>query len=458
MKYLKLLDDFLDEVKEDYPYISGKEIRDICSKVVDIIYENKDLDEYEIIDLIIKDDLDFMNELFSNNVVPGYTIGINEGDINIKYFGGKIDDKSSMTENTLFDIASMTKMYTQVILYNLMKEGYFNLDDKIYDLDHRFVNLKDVTVRELMSFTIDLTTPGNMTFMKDIDEAREALFNIKVKVDNNGNEVRGKYVYTDFGLMVMSEVATKLTGKSYKELLSELGLDETRVDELDKFVITGSANQSLLAVNDPKAISLGGYSGHAGIFASSDDILKFYKMTQDGTLLDGVGLRWANMPNELAKNRGKLFGNTFVLTEDGLKSSFVDNLSPLGSYSTQGSTRTQGVSSKTGGSVILTNPASLSLESALAFEEEFNRKRTSKGLNELPIVKEFRFNRDGLEQIYHMIDARRMIDLDNVTRMNARTNLRLRFLNNYFKEMGNEKKIDVIYDMNGGEKHGKRRF
>lgn len=445
MNYLKLMDNFLYDIREDYPYIRSEYIREVCSQLIPILYNNKDTDEYEIIDKVIKDDLDYVDDVFSKNIVPGYTIGINEGNINVKYFGGKVDSNKLMTENTLFDIASMTKMYTQVILYNLIKDGYFKLDDNIYDLDNRFVNLKDVTVRELMSFTINLYTPGNMTLMENVDDAKEALYNIEVKG-------RGKYFYSDFGLMVMKEVAEKVTGKSYKELLSELGLSETKVDELDKYVITGSPNQGKLAVNDPKANSVGGYSGHAGIFASSDDILKFYRKTQDGTLLDKVGITWANMPSELAHNRGNLFGNTYVVTEDGLKESFVDNLSPVGSYGTQGSTRTQGVATPTGASVILTNPASTSLEELLKFETKFNQKLMKDGKYPQDIIKNFKFNRDGVEQIYHMVDARRMIDLDNITHMNAVTSLRLRFLDNYFKMMGNDRDINYVKDMNGRKK------
>ena len=452
MNYLKLMEDFLDEVREDYPYIKSSYIKEICDDIIPILYDNKDADEYEIIEKIIQDDLDFVNELFSKNIVPGYTIGINEGNINVKYFGGKVDSDNSMTEDTLFDIASMTKMYTQVILYKLIKDGYFGLDDNIYDLDNRFVNLKDVTVRELMSFTINLETPGNMTGMENIEDAKEALFNIHVKVDENGNQLRNKYCYSDFGLMVMKEVAEKVTGKSYKELLGELGLNETVVDGLEKFTITGSANQEKLAVNDPKAISVGGYSGHAGIFASSDDILRFYKMTQGGTLLDGPGLTWANMPGELTNNRGRLFGNTYVLTEAGLKNSFVDNLSPLGSYATQGSTRTQGVATPTGASVILTNPASVSLEEALEFETKINQNLMREGKNPQSLIKNFVFNRNGLQEMYQMIDARRMIDLDNITHMNAITSLRLRFLNHYFEEMGSNKEIEVVKEVNGRSK------
>lgn len=449
MNYIKLMDDFIYDVRGDYPNISMEELNGICSKIIPIIYSCKDMDEYEIIDKIIKDDLDYIDKVFSNSVVPGYTIGINEGNIKLKVLGGNVDDNNKMTEDVLFDIASMSKMYTQVILYNMIKQGYFKLDDKIYNLDNRFVNLKDVSVRELMGFTVELETPGNMTLMEDIDEAYEALFNIHVKLDKNGDQVRGKYVYSDFGLMVMKEVAERVSGKTYKELLEGLGLDETRIDQLDKFIITGSSNVDKLGVNDPKAISVGGHSGHAGIFASSDDILKFYEMTQNGTLLDSEGLAGAYLPNGLALNRGKLFGNTYVTTPNGLEDTFIDVHSPRGSYSTQGSTRTQGVSSKTGGSVILTNGASLSLEKAIEFENEYNRKLREAGRSTIPIIKDFRFNRNGIEKIYHMIDARRMIDLDNITRMNAITSIRLRFLNHYFNMMGNDKELKIIKDMNG---------
>ena len=78
-----------------------------------------------------------------------------------------------------------------------------------------------------------------------------------------------------------------------------------------------------------------------------------------------------------------------------------------------------------------------------------NERLIAQGKNPQQIVKNFKFNRDGVEQVYHMVDARRMINLDDMTRMNAITSLKLRFLNSYFSMMGNDRKINVTKDMNG---------
>ena len=64
MNYLKLMDDFLDDVREDYPYIKSDYIREVCNQLIPILYNNMDADEYEIIDKVIKDDLDYVENVF----------------------------------------------------------------------------------------------------------------------------------------------------------------------------------------------------------------------------------------------------------------------------------------------------------------------------------------------------------------------------------------------------------
>lgn len=64
--------------------------------------------------------------------------------------GGNIDyNGRKMSDDALFDLASITKFYTQVVLYNLINEGYFSFDDKIKELDPRFINLGNVTIRDI---------------------------------------------------------------------------------------------------------------------------------------------------------------------------------------------------------------------------------------------------------------------------------------------------------------------
>lgn len=458
MNYDKIFENFLEKVKERGCYASYDEVAEVTREMLNIIKSNKDATPEELVEKVIENDIVEMENLKNKYLMPGYTIGLNVGNINVKYFGGDMDNsRRSMKSDAMFDIASMSKMYTQVVLYNLIKEGYLSLDDKIEDLDPRFVNIGDVSIRELSEFTVEFQTPGNITLMENEGDAKDTLYNISVAKYPDGNIKRGKYFYTDFGMMITKEVMEAVTGIKYEDLvdkyiINKLGLKNTKlivpVDQIE--LLTGSPNTKYASVNDPKAISVGGFSGHAGVFASSDDLIKFGKAIEDGTLLAHSDLEKA-YTHGIKDNRG-IIGNTYVATEKGLGNSYIETISPMTDFSIQGSTRTHLNVGNSSVSTILLNPASISLEKAMEYEAQINEKNALEGKPAVSIVRHFAFNKDGNIKEYNLIDATKTLNyrqVDPITTMNAKTSLRLEFLNevineydkNYTKEVNISKKI-----------------
>ena len=71
-----------------------------------------------------------------------------------------------------------------------------------------------------------------------------------------------------------------------KYIVEPLGLKETYlVVPKDKIVkVTGTPNANLGMVNDPSALAVGGYSGHAGIIASNNDLIKLGREFMNGKI------------------------------------------------------------------------------------------------------------------------------------------------------------------------------
>lgn len=412
-----------------------------------IIKENKDATPEEIVDLAIKDISDGILSIKENYPIPGYTVGIHVGNINVKLFGGNIDSmKREMPDQALFDIASMTKFYTEVIAYNLMKEGFFRYEDKVKDLDARFENVEDLTMRDVLSFVVSFQTDGRIDDKKSIDETLECLYTMKV------SQI-GEYNYNDMGMMLVKQVMEAVTGKSYQDLMNEyitskLGLTDTHLVVPKKKIelLTGSANRNLGKVNDSKANAVGGYSGHAGIVASSDDLISLGQGVLDGTILDKQGLKDASTPG-IKSNRG-IMGNTYTSHPQGIDMSYVDKLSSKSNFAIQGSTRTQMNIGPDSISTILLNPACMNLEQAVEEETKINEQRILKGQSPLSLVKRFSFNHNGLVE-YDLIDARQMAPsaktVEPLTTQNAKLTLKLGLLNEFIKEYDKtyDKKIDV---------------
>ena len=437
MNINRIFDKFIENVKKDGIYASNDEIREASSLMLDIIKNNKDCTPQELVELVIVDNINFINDIRNKYYFPGYTIGVNVGNINIKFFGGHLRENGSvMDENALFDIASVSKFYTQIIIYNLINEGIFRFNSKIYDLDNRFINLKDLTVRDITSFNVKFMTDGRINEKTNLADAYNTLYNVNV-VET------GTYNYNDIGMMIMKEVMENVTGLSYKDLVdkyivSKYGLNNTylTVPLNKRNLITGTSNIDLGAVNDSGANALGGYSGHAGIFTSNDDLIKLSKAVTSGKVIDKSMIDDIYLEG-LTPGRGKM-GNVYVSNERGTAVSFVGRLEPKRTFALQGSTRANLNANIHSSSTVLLNPASISIDRALENEAKINEVRSLDGKPPLSLVRRFNFNRDGSFNQYNLIDVRQMLPggkvVDPLIAMNSKLILRLRFLNEFINE------------------------
>lgn len=458
-----LVKEFLSYYLERTPYLpdnnppdklsltTKQDLINILSSVELIIRWNKDKPIEQIIDALIRDNIDKFETIRKKYGVPGYTASIKVGNYNVKLYGGNINYLGEpMPENALFDIASMTKFYTQIIAYNLINEGLFKRSDKIKDLDDRFVNLGDLTVDDVLTFAVTFRTDGRIKDKQDIFEALNTLYRAEVAET-------GKWNYNDIGMMIMKELMERLTGLSYKDLVDKyivwpLGLEDTHVIvPNNKFhLVTGTPNASVGNVNDMSANAVGGYSGHAGIFASSDDIIK--------VMMEAAKKNSSLLPhNEDAytpnKNRDSVsvMGNVYRAHPTGIYDSFIDTTEPIDSFAISGSTRTNAAASSDSAYTVLFNPSSVSMEEAKEKQDKINEKRKETGKNPIDAVREFEFNRDGKLIKRNLIDPRLVVfpvdPMAKAVQSIAYTTLKLRFLDFVMKKQ--EKQLEEVnYDRN----------
>lgn len=447
MIYDKMFEEFLEEIKLEGTYASMDEIREVSKVMLEIIKKKKDATPEELVEEIITENINQLKEIKRNYPIPGYTVGMSVGDINVKIVGGNRNHTGeSMPEDALFDIASMTKFYTQIIAYNLMKEKVFNYYDKIIDLDSRFQNVGNLTVGQVLRFGVEFRTMGRISEKTTIEKALECLYEMKVVSTEN-------YNYNDMGMMLMKEVMEKVTGKTYDELVEKyitnpLNLKDTYLVVPKKEIsrLTGSANASIGYVNDPSALAVGGYSGHAGVVASSDDLIKLGKGVEDEAILSKEALKAAYIPG-IKDNRG-IMGNTYTSHKQGIDMSYVDILEPITNFAIQGSTRCQMNIGRNSVSTICLNPASMGLERAIIEQERVNVNRIKNNQAPLQLVKSFEFYHEGKKVTYDLVDARLMAPsaktVEPITTQNAKLTLRLRFLDKVMKEYDTNAKVKVM--------------
>ena len=408
-----------------------------------------------MIDILLEEPINCINEIMNNNYpVEGFTVSIAVNNINAKLYGGNKSYKGSpITPDTMFDVASVTKFYTQIIACNLINDGYYKLSDKIVNLDDRFKNLEGLTVQDILTFTAKFHTDGRIADMSSSEEAFKTLYNAHL------DEI-GTYNYNDIGMMIIKEISEKITGMSYDELFKKYITDKLSLKNTHIIVpknkihmLTGSPNIEIGKVNDPVANILGGYSGHAGVFTSSDDLIKLGQASFDDKIIPEQFQQNMYTPG-IKSNRG-IMGNTFVTTEKGTDDSFSDRLDSSMAFSVQGSTRAQMNAGKyildrneyINASTILLNPSSISIERAKEQEKIINLAREEKGLNPLSLVKHFMANVNGDLIEYDLIDPRQMLTgsmgINKLIASNVKTQLKIMLLLEIIKEYESEYKENI---------------
>lgn len=269
----------LDSLKCEYLSAILKQIAilsyDGLNKLIDCI---KDVDNIDVGEYIKTEYDRILNEWVKTD--KGRYFDIPSGEIRISINGDEVKSLvgNSSKEDNLYDIASMTKLYTEVLLFRIINSGNYGitLDTKINILTDKYPNLPDdFKIRDLIEFKNNYRTNKNI---KGSCSRKEALNNLRTS--RIIEAVRGGYLYTDIPIMILTDVLELVTGKDYKDLLTEYVLEpfdlkDTYLGKLNK----NDKNRYVLeydeGVNDPKANYMGGYYGHAGIKCTCSDWIKF---------------------------------------------------------------------------------------------------------------------------------------------------------------------------------------
>ena len=200
--------------------------------------------------------------------------------------------KEPMTADTIFDIASLTKIIaTTSAMMKLFEEGKVRMDDPVTAYLPEFEGgTSAITVRELMTHysglrpDLDLDPPwsGYDTGI------RKALAEMPV------NPPGTKFVYSDINYVLLGEIVHRLSGLPENEyvkqiLFTPLGMKDTTYlpspDLKPRIAPTEMQKDGTIldgVVHDPTSRYMGGVAGHAGVFSTADDLATFCQMILDG--------------------------------------------------------------------------------------------------------------------------------------------------------------------------------
>ncbi|MDN3549369.1 serine hydrolase domain-containing protein [Mucilaginibacter aquaedulcis] len=168
----------------------------------------------------------------SNTV--GLSIGIlKDGQITTYNYGETIRGNNQLpTPNTIFEIGSITKTFTSVLLAYYVNEGKVKLTDPItkYLPDSVAKNpaLKQVTLQSLSNHTSGLAqVPDNLNF-NATDELnpyknynKQLLFSY-LKTCKLNSQPGERYDYSNLGVGLLGTILSQISGKTFEQMVTEL--------------------------------------------------------------------------------------------------------------------------------------------------------------------------------------------------------------------------------------------
>jgi CubicO group peptidase (beta-lactamase class C family) len=241
----------------------------------------------------------------SDKAFPGATLAVGyRGKVSVHAFGKfSYDAKAAaVAPNTMYDIASLTKVAATTTLVAKLAEGDFtvplDLDAKVERYLPEWTSgpnaewRRRVTVRHLLTHTSGL--PPFKEYWRTSKNKQDTL--TKIFAEPLEYEPGTKEVYSDLGIILMAEIIERLTGRKLDDLANSSifsplamkntmylppkrlwpGIAPTEVDNnLRHRLVQGE-------VHDENAFAIGGVSGHAGLFSAAPDLAAFCQMLLNG--------------------------------------------------------------------------------------------------------------------------------------------------------------------------------
>lgn len=230
--------------------------------------------------------------LIEGEIAFGMTIGIVDGDkTTILGYGRVSDAKSGKPDgDTVYEIGSVTKVFTGILLADMSARKQVGLDDPVAKLLPESVTVprkgeKAITLLDLTTHTSGLARMPTNFAPKDpnnpyADYTVEQMYNFLAKAQLAG-EPGEKYDYSNLGVGLLGHALARKASLSYEALLVQrlcdpLGMKETRITltpEMQKRLAKGHS-----ADGDPAANwDLPTLAGAGAIRSTVNNMLRFVK-------------------------------------------------------------------------------------------------------------------------------------------------------------------------------------
>lgn len=210
--------------------------------------------------------------------------GIVEYQKTIGYAQINKNKKTSATIDTKYRIGSVSKMFTTVLIFQLIEEGQLELDHYLSKYFPHIPNANSITIKNLLNHSSGLSNYADeQGFQVSKYEAisKDVLHEIIKKSSSNFNPGK-KHEYSNTNFLLLSFLIEKLSGKSYEKVLtdriiSNLGLKNTYYETAPDTIRKGSKSYKYFDGKwvQQREVVAENHIGAGAIVSTPSDLVKF---------------------------------------------------------------------------------------------------------------------------------------------------------------------------------------
>ena len=243
-----------------------------------------------------------IREAIADKKLPGGVLWLErEGTVYRKSYGQRalIPAEEAMTEDTIFDAASLTKVIaTTPAILLLVERGQIKVDAPAQNYIPEFTGdgKEAITIRHLLTHTSGLRPGlGATPAWSGGEKAIQLACAEKLRSPSGSS-----FVYSDINFILLGEVVRRVSGKPLNEFVAReiyqpLKMNDTgflppaaRIARIAPTTTNEGEGVLRGKVHDPTSRRMGGVAGHAGLFLTAADLARFARMMLNGGTLDGV--------------------------------------------------------------------------------------------------------------------------------------------------------------------------
>jgi CubicO group peptidase (beta-lactamase class C family) len=232
-----------------------------------------------------------------------------------------------MQPDTIFDMASVSKLFTSVVATQMDERGELDLEAPVAAYLPEFAatdpEKAEIVVQQLYTHTSGLVSWLPLYTLPDDAARLQAIYDQPLRRPPGSG-----YEYSDLNLIALGKVIERITGDPLDEVIAEritepLGMADTMFNPPESLHDRVAATEYMPwtgrgivrgEVHDENAWSFGGVAGHAGIFSTVEDMAVFGQMMLNG---------------------GR-YGHARILSEDSVRATLTNLNAGLGGAAARG--------------------------------------------------------------------------------------------------------------------------